>query len=85
MRTEIESLPRRTNVLMPSRSPFRLLVLGGSLGAQALNEIVPARWRKSESRRSVLKFMHQTGEKHFDRTQKAICINGDTGESYTLY
>src|SRR5262245_35906546 len=40
VRQEIESLPppNQTHVL---QTPFRLLVLGGSLGAQGLNEMVP--------------------------------------------
>jgi UDP-N-acetylglucosamine--N-acetylmuramyl-(pentapeptide) pyrophosphoryl-undecaprenol N-acetylglucosamine transferase len=46
------------------------LVLGGSLGAQGINDIVPKAIASlsAEDRPDIL---HQTGEKHFDQTQKA--------------
>lgn len=70
VRAEIENLPPPKDRLMPPRLPFRLLVLGGSLGAQALNEVVPKALAqlKPEERPEVL---HQTGDKHFDITKKA--------------
>jgi UDP-N-acetylglucosamine--N-acetylmuramyl-(pentapeptide) pyrophosphoryl-undecaprenol N-acetylglucosamine transferase len=69
VRPEIENLPEPLKRLDPSRKPFRLLVLGGSLGAQALNTIVPkALHQLSESERPAI--MHQTGEKQIDATKK---------------
>lgn len=70
VRTEIENLPSPNIRLVPPRAPFRLLVLGGSLGAQALNDIVPKALAKLESheRPDVL---HQTGDKHFESAKKS--------------
>ncbi len=50
--------------------PLRLLVVGGSLGAQALNEILPpALARLDEKTRPLV--VHQAGEKHLaDLTQR---------------
>lgn len=49
--------------------PLRLLVVGGSLGAQHLNEVVPAmlqQWQGPE-----LSIVHQTGAGNFDSVQRA--------------
>ncbi|HEX4045515.1 MAG TPA: undecaprenyldiphospho-muramoylpentapeptide beta-N-acetylglucosaminyltransferase [Gammaproteobacteria bacterium] len=66
VRPEIENLPRKPTT--NQTGAFHLLVLGGSLGAQALNEIVP---RMSAalpaSERPVI--LHQTGDKFFSATQ----------------
>jgi UDP-N-acetylglucosamine--N-acetylmuramyl-(pentapeptide) pyrophosphoryl-undecaprenol N-acetylglucosamine transferase len=63
VRSEIAQLPPPKERLKETRSPFRLLVLGGSLGAQSLNEIVPkALAQLKESERPEV--LHQTGDKH---------------------
>ncbi|TAK72474.1 MAG: undecaprenyldiphospho-muramoylpentapeptide beta-N-acetylglucosaminyltransferase [Gammaproteobacteria bacterium] len=69
VRSNIEHLPSPHTRLDPSRSPFRLLILGGSLGAQALNEIVPQALAQlpPDERPEIL---HQTGNKNFEATQK---------------
>lgn len=74
VRTEIEHLPPPQKRLNEERNSFRLLVLGGSLGAQALNEIVPKALAKLtiEERPEIL---HQTGDKHFDATETAYKSN----------
>ncbi len=52
------------------RQQLQLLVLGGSLGAAAINELVPRAVAKlAASERPIV--YHQTGEKHFADTQKA--------------
>lgn len=68
VRAEIGNLPAPEDRLTPARSPLRLLVLGGSLGAQAINEIVPRALARLEAgeRPQVL---HQTGDKHFEAAQ----------------
>jgi UDP-N-acetylglucosamine--N-acetylmuramyl-(pentapeptide) pyrophosphoryl-undecaprenol N-acetylglucosamine transferase len=49
---------------------LRLLVLGGSLGAQALNEVVPAALASmTESERPQV--WHQTGKRHFVAAEQA--------------
>jgi UDP-N-acetylglucosamine--N-acetylmuramyl-(pentapeptide) pyrophosphoryl-undecaprenol N-acetylglucosamine transferase len=69
VRVEIENLPAPMQRLSPTRKPFHLLVLGGSLGAQALNAVVPQALAKlAESERPLI--MHQAGEKNFDVTKK---------------
>lgn len=68
VRSEIENLGSPKERLYPPRSSFRLLVLGGSLGAQALNEIVPrALLELNEKERPEV--IHQTGAKHFDKVK----------------
>lgn len=69
VRCELANLPSPQIRLNPSRSPLRLLVLGGSLGAKGLNDVVPRALSgfKKEERPEV---MHQTGDKHFDEVLK---------------
>lgn len=69
VRIEMESLPAPKKRLTPVRSPFRLLVLGGSLGAQALNEVVPRALSKIYPNERP-EIWHQTGDKHFDSAKK---------------
>lgn len=69
VRAAIENLPRPEVRFHSPRSPFHLLVLGGSLGAQALNDVLPralAKLRQEE--RPVI--WHQTGDKHFADAKK---------------
>ncbi len=50
-----------------AQRPFHLFVLGGSLGAQALNDIVPQALQKLSQQLGTelhLNVLHQTGEKH---------------------
>jgi UDP-N-acetylglucosamine--N-acetylmuramyl-(pentapeptide) pyrophosphoryl-undecaprenol N-acetylglucosamine transferase len=70
VRADIASLPPPQERLRPAHLPLRLLVLGGSLGAQALNDVVPRALArlKPEERPEVL---HQTGDKHFDQAKKS--------------
>ncbi len=69
VRAEIASLPPPHIRLNPIRSPFRLLVLGGSLGAQALNEVVPRAMLKLNANERPL-ILHQTGNKHIESAKK---------------
>ena len=59
--------------------PLRLLVVGGSLGAQALNEAVPAALAKlpEGSRPQVV---HQAGERHIDALKRAYASAGVAAE-----
>lgn len=67
LRREISGLARRRkdNIWNPSL-PLRVLVVGGSLGAKALNEIVPAALSKV---RHPLEIRHQTGEAMWAETR----------------
>jgi UDP-N-acetylglucosamine--N-acetylmuramyl-(pentapeptide) pyrophosphoryl-undecaprenol N-acetylglucosamine transferase len=68
VRAEIENVPAPELRIPADRRPFRLLVLGGSLGAKALNQMVPRMLATlgADIRPDVF---HQTGEKHFDETK----------------
>jgi len=46
--------------------PLRLLVLGGSLGAQAINEVLPASVRAIQGEGLQLEILHQAGDAHVD-------------------
>jgi UDP-N-acetylglucosamine--N-acetylmuramyl-(pentapeptide) pyrophosphoryl-undecaprenol N-acetylglucosamine transferase len=91
VRNEIAYLPPPAERKLDTS--FRLLVLGGSLGAQGLNEAVPRALAllKPEERPEV---WHQTGEKHFEATKKIYESMGirvkltpfitDMAEAYTF-
>lgn len=66
VRPEIECLAP-PHERMRNRTSFRLLILGGSLGAQALNDVVPRALAKiPEKDRPMV--LHQTGDKHIEST-----------------
>lgn len=68
VRADILDLPIPALRYQSRTSPMRVLVLGGSLGAQALNTVLPQVLQSMapEDRPEV---WHQTGEKHFNETQ----------------
>jgi UDP-N-acetylglucosamine--N-acetylmuramyl-(pentapeptide) pyrophosphoryl-undecaprenol N-acetylglucosamine transferase len=57
--------------------PLRLLVVGGSLGAQVLNEILPRALSLMKERPEVV---HQAGEKHLQSLRKHYADAGVKGE-----
>lgn len=57
--------------------PLRLLVVGGSLGAQALNECVPPALALLEPRPAVV---HQSGDKHLESLRAHYRAAGVEGE-----
>ncbi|MGQ0655472.1 MAG: undecaprenyldiphospho-muramoylpentapeptide beta-N-acetylglucosaminyltransferase [Betaproteobacteria bacterium] len=57
--------------------PLRLLVVGGSLGAQALNEAMPKALALMRDKPAVV---HQSGEKHLDALKKNYLAAGVEGE-----
>jgi len=70
LRDSIAQLPPPAERFAGRTGPLRLLVVGGSLGAQALNERVPAALaRISESARPQV--VHQSGAKHLAQLQAA--------------
>lgn len=52
------------------QGPLRLLVIGGSLGASALNQVVPEALAKLESGKRLV-VTHQSGAQHIDALQAA--------------
>jgi len=76
VRTEIAAVEAPTKRLLGrDKQPLRLLVLGGSLGAAAINDLVPqALAQLPQAERPEV--YHQTGEKHFNQ---AIAAYEDAG------
>jgi len=70
VRAEISAMPSPVQRGVGSHSPLRLLVLGGSLGATAINQLVPAALAQlgPELRPEV---RHQCGRKHAEATVEA--------------
>lgn len=75
VRTEILALPDPEVRLSEHRLPLHLLVLGGSLGAAAINQLVPKALAKlPETERPLV--IHQSGEKSYQETQTAYELLG---------
>jgi UDP-N-acetylglucosamine--N-acetylmuramyl-(pentapeptide) pyrophosphoryl-undecaprenol N-acetylglucosamine transferase len=79
VRAEIEALPEPAVRWAGRSGPLQLLVVGGSLGAQALNSTVPAALAlmAPEARPLVV---HQTGSKQVDEVRAAYAQHGITAE-----
>jgi UDP-N-acetylglucosamine--N-acetylmuramyl-(pentapeptide) pyrophosphoryl-undecaprenol N-acetylglucosamine transferase len=84
LRKEIVALSAQSRNIRNSSQRLRILVLGGSQGALAINEVVPdvlADFPK-EIRPSV---WHQTGERTLERTQAAYADKGlDSEDNITI-
>ncbi|KIF81927.1 undecaprenyldiphospho-muramoylpentapeptide beta-N-acetylglucosaminyltransferase [Noviherbaspirillum autotrophicum] len=70
VRKEIMEVPLPAKRYAERTGPLRLLVVGGSLGAKALNECLPAALARipAEARPTVT---HQSGKQHIDVLRKA--------------
>jgi UDP-N-acetylglucosamine--N-acetylmuramyl-(pentapeptide) pyrophosphoryl-undecaprenol N-acetylglucosamine transferase len=79
VRPAIAALPDPAARMAGRGGPLHLLVVGGSLGAAALNELVPqAIARLPEAARPLLR--HQSGGKHLDALQANYAAVGVRGE-----
>lgn len=80
VRAEITQVAPPETRLNTHAGPLRLLVVGGSLGAQALNEVLPKVLAeiKPENRPQVV---HQAGEKHISTLQGNYQTAGVQAES----
>jgi len=83
VRKEISSLPNpdeRWPGFVGGESnnqPLQLLVLGGSLGATAINELIPAALAEINRHRAIhLQVVHQCGQKNLSQTLAAYERNG---------
>ncbi len=75
VRAEIEALAAPEQRFKGRKGPLRLLVVGGSLGAQVLNQTVPAALALlPESQRPVV--THQTGNAHAAAVQADYAARG---------
>ncbi|MBX3689258.1 undecaprenyldiphospho-muramoylpentapeptide beta-N-acetylglucosaminyltransferase [Dokdonella sp.] len=70
VRASISSLPAPAQRYTSRSGPLRLLVLGGSQGAQSLNVALPEVLRRRGSKLPVV-VRHQCGERHFDKAKAA--------------
>ena len=70
VRTEISAVPVPAQRYAGRTGPLRLLVIGGSLGAQVLNETVPAALARLPVERRP-RVVHQCGAGHLDAVQAA--------------
>ena len=77
VRAEIASIASPDERFRGRQGPIRLLIVGGSLGAQALNEAVPRALALLAERPQVV---HQSGEKHFEALRAAYAAAGVQGE-----
>ncbi|MSQ58965.1 MAG: undecaprenyldiphospho-muramoylpentapeptide beta-N-acetylglucosaminyltransferase [Betaproteobacteria bacterium] len=70
VRAEIQSLPAPEQRYRQRQGPLRILVVGGSLGAQALNDVVP-RSLSMIAPAQRPEVVHQAGKKHIDELRAA--------------
>jgi len=77
VRAEIASIDPPEKRFAQRAGPLRILVVGGSLGAQALNEAMPRALASMSGRPRVV---HQAGEKHLDALKKHYADAGVQGE-----
>jgi len=75
VRRDIAALPTPERRFAARSGPLRILVVGGSLGAQALNEAVPQALKMVQAR-----VVHQSGEKHLETLRKNYQAAGVQGE-----
>lgn len=77
VRAEIVSLPAPAARYAGRAGPLKLLVVGGSRGAQALNDCVPRALALLDPRPAVV---HQSGEQHLAQLRQAYRAAGVDGE-----
>ena len=71
VREQLLRLPQKN--ISAGNSPLNVLVVGGSLGAQVFNELLPKVVSRFEN--SQLKVIHQTGKQHYQRVVQAYQKN----------
>jgi UDP-N-acetylglucosamine--N-acetylmuramyl-(pentapeptide) pyrophosphoryl-undecaprenol N-acetylglucosamine transferase len=77
VRSEIAGIQPPDKRFQGRQGQLRILVVGGSLGAQALNEAMPRAVALLENKPGVV---HQSGEKHLDALKKHYADAGVQGE-----
>jgi UDP-N-acetylglucosamine--N-acetylmuramyl-(pentapeptide) pyrophosphoryl-undecaprenol N-acetylglucosamine transferase len=75
VRASIAALPVPATRYAGREGPLRLLVLGGSQGAQSLNSALPEVLRRRGSHLACV-VRHQCGAKHFDKARTAYLAAG---------
>jgi UDP-N-acetylglucosamine--N-acetylmuramyl-(pentapeptide) pyrophosphoryl-undecaprenol N-acetylglucosamine transferase len=77
VRTDIAAMAPPEARFAGRTGPLRILVVGGSLGAQALNETMPRAVALLADKPHIV---HQSGEKHLDALRKHYAEAGVQGE-----
>ena len=79
IRAEFDHIPAPTLRYEQRQGPLAILVVGGSLGAAALNEVIPAALAliPPDSRPYII---HQAGDKHIDALHKRYADAGVTAD-----
>ena len=77
VRSEIATIASPDERFRGRQGPMRLLIVGGSLGAQALNDAVPRALALLAERPLVV---HQSGERHLEALRAAYAAAGVHGE-----
>ncbi|MCB1827971.1 MAG: undecaprenyldiphospho-muramoylpentapeptide beta-N-acetylglucosaminyltransferase [Coxiellaceae bacterium] len=75
VRLAISHIAKPSERLKNREGALRVLVLGGSQGARAINEMLP-RVFADYPNKEVLSLWHQTGRLDFEKVQKAYCSMG---------
>lgn len=79
VRAEIAALPAPSERMQNRAGQLRLLVVGGSLGAQALNDAVPQALRLIEDKNRP-QVVHQAGMRHIEQLQANYAAAGVQAE-----
>jgi UDP-N-acetylglucosamine--N-acetylmuramyl-(pentapeptide) pyrophosphoryl-undecaprenol N-acetylglucosamine transferase len=79
VRAEIAGIPAPEERFANRSGPLRLLVVGGSLGAQALNDAVPKAIAQMPAHERP-QVVHQSGERHLDALRASYAAAGVDGE-----
>ena len=79
LREEIVALAPPSQRFADRSGPLRMLVVGGSLGAAAINTALPAALAAIAQERRP-KVVHQTGERHVEAVRKAYADAGVSAE-----
>jgi UDP-N-acetylglucosamine--N-acetylmuramyl-(pentapeptide) pyrophosphoryl-undecaprenol N-acetylglucosamine transferase len=83
VRSEIAAVAAPAERYAGRTGPLRLLVIGGSLGAQVLNETVPQALARMPLERRP-RVVHQCGARHFDAVRAAYASAGVQAEVITF-
>ena len=79
VRAEIARIPTPDERFATRQGPLRLLIVGGSLGAQALNDAVPQALAQMPAHERP-QVVHQSGERHIEALRASYSAAGVDGE-----
>jgi UDP-N-acetylglucosamine--N-acetylmuramyl-(pentapeptide) pyrophosphoryl-undecaprenol N-acetylglucosamine transferase len=80
VRPEFKSIASKTH-----QAPFTILIFGGSQGAQSINRAVIQALQLFSDFKTVLRFIHQTGERQLDEVRRAYAERGFEADVRTFF